>query len=148
MSKRFQMVGVRGSTQEKWPSEIFRFGYRKSANDKKVPDPVSSEVFVLQKLLVTPISDRSFCSRRLLRALPEFFRGWAEPPFSRDDADRKWLRLRSEVQELYSFSETVTKVYRNGNAASRFDDRQDAGHAVMFLDDARFLFHLRKGDRE
>ena len=52
------------------------------------------------------------------------------------------------MQELYSFSETVTKVYRNGDAASRFDDRQDAGHAVMFLDDARFLFHLRKDDRE
>ena len=37
------MVGVRGSTQEKWPSEIFRFGYRKAANDKMVPDPVGSE---------------------------------------------------------------------------------------------------------
>src|SRR6266404_2106165 len=46
MSKRVQMVDFRGSTQEKWPSEIFRFGYRKAANDKKVPDPVGSEVFV------------------------------------------------------------------------------------------------------
>ena len=45
MSKRFQMVGVRGSTQEKWPSEIFRFGYRKAANDKMVPDPVGSGSF-------------------------------------------------------------------------------------------------------
>jgi hypothetical protein len=44
MSKRFQMVGFRGSTQEKWRSEIFRFGYGKAANDKKVPDPVGSEV--------------------------------------------------------------------------------------------------------
>ena len=42
MSKRFQMVGVRGSTQEKSRSEIFRFGYRKAANDKMVPDPVGS----------------------------------------------------------------------------------------------------------
>ncbi len=50
------MVGVRGSTQEKWPSEIFRFGYRKAANDKKVPDPVGSEVFVIQSWLVRPIS--------------------------------------------------------------------------------------------
>src|SRR5882757_9994441 len=113
-----------------------------------VPDPVGSEVFVLQKLLVTPISERSFCTRSFLRALPEFFRGWAEPAFCPDDADRKWLRLRSEVQKFYSVSETVTKVYRNGNAAPRFDGRHATGHAVMFLDDARFLFHLRKSDRE
>jgi len=44
------MVGFRGSTQEKWPSEIFRFGYRKAASDKKVPDPVGSGFFVLQKV--------------------------------------------------------------------------------------------------
>src|SRR5712671_2824337 len=113
-----------------------------------VPDPVGSEVFVLQKLLVTPISERSFCTRSFLRALPEFFRSWAKFSFCRDDADRKWLRLRSEVEKFYSVSETVTKVYRNGDAAPRFDGRHDAGHAVMFLDDARFLFHLRKGDRE
>jgi len=36
------MVGFRGSTQEKSPSEIFRFGYKKAANDKMVPDPVGS----------------------------------------------------------------------------------------------------------
>jgi hypothetical protein len=41
------MVGFRGSTQEKLASEIFRFGYRKAVNDKKVPDPVGSAVFVL-----------------------------------------------------------------------------------------------------
>ena len=34
------------------PSEVSTFGYRKAANDKKVPDPVGSEVFVLQKRLV------------------------------------------------------------------------------------------------
>jgi len=34
------MVDFKGSTQEKRPSEIFRFGYRKAASDKKVPDPV------------------------------------------------------------------------------------------------------------
>src|SRR5947208_2847508 len=96
-------------------------------------------------------STRSRCRRVLHRnggSLPKFFRGWAESAFCCDDADRKWLRLRSEMQELYSVSETVTKVYRNGDAAPRFDGRHDAGHAVMFLDDARFLFHLRKGDRE
>jgi hypothetical protein len=49
MSKRFQMVGFRGSTQEKCVSEIFRFGYRKTANDKMVPDPVGSGIFVLQE---------------------------------------------------------------------------------------------------
>src|SRR6267142_2978539 len=92
--------------------------------------------------------DRSFRRSRSLRALPEVFRGWAESAFCRDDADRKWLRLRSEVRKFYSVSETVTKVYRNGDAGPRFDGRHDAGHAVMFLDDARFLFHLRKDDRE
>ena len=50
MSKRFQMIEFKGSTQEKQFSEIFRFGYRKAANDKMVPDPVGSGVFVLQKL--------------------------------------------------------------------------------------------------
>jgi hypothetical protein len=38
------MVGFKGSTQEKRPSEIFRFAYRKAANDKMVPDPVGSGV--------------------------------------------------------------------------------------------------------
>jgi len=51
MSKRFQMVGFRGSTQEKSRSEIFRFGYRKAANDKMVPDPVGSEDFCIAKIL-------------------------------------------------------------------------------------------------
>ncbi len=44
MSKRFGPLGFKGSTQEKWPSEIFRFGYRKAASDKKVPDPVGSGI--------------------------------------------------------------------------------------------------------
>ena len=43
--KRFQMVEFKGSTQEKWPSEIFRFGYRKAANDKMAPDPAGSANF-------------------------------------------------------------------------------------------------------
>jgi hypothetical protein len=55
MSKRFQIVGFRGSTQVNWSSEIFRFGYRKAANDKMVPDPVGSGRFVIQKLFVRPI---------------------------------------------------------------------------------------------
>jgi len=58
------------------------------------------------------------------------------------------VRLRSEVQELYSVSETVTKVWANRDASPRFDGRHNAGHAVMFLDHARFLFHLRKDDRK
>ena len=44
------MVGFRGSTQEKQRLEIFRFGYGKALNDKKVPDRVGSGVLVLQKL--------------------------------------------------------------------------------------------------
>src|SRR6476620_5964051 len=86
--------------------------------------------------------------RHVLRALPEFFRGRTEASFSRDDADRKWLRLRSQVQKLYSVSETVTKVWANRDASPRFDGRHNAGHAVMFLDHTRFLFHFRKNDRE
>jgi len=41
------MLGFRGSTQEKSASKIFRFGYGKAANDKKVPDPVGSGILVL-----------------------------------------------------------------------------------------------------
>jgi hypothetical protein len=43
------MVEFKGSTQEKRGPDFFRFGYRKAANDKMVPDPVGSGVFVLQK---------------------------------------------------------------------------------------------------
>jgi hypothetical protein len=52
MSKRFQMVGFRGSTQEKLAFEIFRFGYRKAADDKKVPDPVGSVTLFLFRFLL------------------------------------------------------------------------------------------------
>ena len=38
------MLRSKGSTQEKSPTKIFRFDYRKAANDNKVPDPVGSEV--------------------------------------------------------------------------------------------------------
>jgi hypothetical protein len=36
------MVGFKGSTQEKWIFEIFRFRLKKSPHDKKVPDRVGS----------------------------------------------------------------------------------------------------------
>jgi hypothetical protein len=42
------------ATQEKLASEIIRFGSRKAVDDKKVPDPLGSAVFVLQKLFVRP----------------------------------------------------------------------------------------------
>src|SRR5438093_483748 len=45
MSKRFQMLPFRGSTQGKSASKIFRFCYKKAANDPAVagvPDPVGS----------------------------------------------------------------------------------------------------------
>ena len=49
------------------------------------------------------------------------------------------------MQKLYSVSEAVTKdVYTNGDAGSRFDGRKNARVAVMFLDDARLLFHRRE----
>ena len=43
------MLPFRGSTQGKSASKIFRFCYKKAANDKKVPDRVGSGVSVLQK---------------------------------------------------------------------------------------------------
>ena len=45
------MAAFRGSTQQKSHSEIFRFDYSKALSDKKVPDPVGSEVSVLLKRL-------------------------------------------------------------------------------------------------
>ena len=42
MSKRVQIIGFKGSTQEKSCSEIFRSRYGKASNDKKVPDRVGS----------------------------------------------------------------------------------------------------------
>jgi hypothetical protein len=53
--------------------------------------------------------------------LPEFFRDWAESAFCPDDADRKWLRLRSEVQKFQAVPKTVAKVRGNSDAGSRFD---------------------------
>jgi len=41
------MLPFRGSTEEKRHFYFSRFGYGKAANDKMVPDPVGSEVFVL-----------------------------------------------------------------------------------------------------
>jgi hypothetical protein len=44
------MASFKGPSQEKWPSEIFRFGSGKAANDPAVagvPDPVGSEVSTL-----------------------------------------------------------------------------------------------------
>ena len=38
------MVEFKGSTQEKQRLEIFRFGYGKASNDKKVLDPAGSAV--------------------------------------------------------------------------------------------------------
>jgi hypothetical protein len=47
------MVWFKGSTQEESLLEIFRFGYRKVVNDKMVPDPVGSGVFVLHKQTIS-----------------------------------------------------------------------------------------------
>lgn len=53
------------------------------------------------------------------------------------------------MQKLYSVSETVTKnAYTNGDAGSRFDGRHNAGKTVVLLHYPRFLFQLRKDDRE
>jgi hypothetical protein len=65
MSKRSGPLDFKGSTQEKSASEIFRFGYRKAANDKKVPDRVGSGGFVIQKLFVRSIVRSKAFSRRI-----------------------------------------------------------------------------------
>ena len=53
------------------------------------------------------------------------------------------------MQKLYSVSETVTKnVYANGDPGSCFDGRNNARKTVVLLHHPRFLFHLRKDDRE
>ena len=70
MSKRSGPLDFKGSTQEKSASEIFRFGYRKAANDKKVPDRVGSGGFVIQKLFVRPIVRSKAFSRRIIESCP------------------------------------------------------------------------------
>jgi len=40
VSKRYQMLRFKGSTQAKSPCELFRFGCGKALKDKMVPDPV------------------------------------------------------------------------------------------------------------
>src|SRR6201982_1436950 len=53
------------------------------------------------------------------------------------------------MQKLYPVSETVTQnVYTNGDAGSRFDGRNNARKTIVLLHHPRFLFHLRKDDRE
>ena len=87
--------------------------------------------------------------RRFFGALPEFLRGGAESAFCPDDADRDWFRLRSDAQNLYSVSETVTKSVRtNGDPGSCFDGRNNARRTIVLLHHPRFLFHLRKDHRE
>jgi hypothetical protein len=51
------MVDFKGPSQEKRTSEIFRFGYGKASNDKRVPDPVGSEVCVLLLVLTNRRQD-------------------------------------------------------------------------------------------
>ena len=53
------------------------------------------------------------------------------------------------MQKLYSVSETATKrIHTDGDAGSRFDGRNNAGKTVVLFHYPRFLFHLRKDDRE
>jgi len=52
------------------------------------------------------------------------------------------------VQKFQAVPKTVTKVRGNGDAGSRFDGRHNGGKTVVLLHYPRFLFHLRKDDRE
>ncbi len=52
------------------------------------------------------------------------------------------------MQKFQAVPKTVTKVRGNGDAGSRFDGRHNGGKTVVLLHHPRFLFHLRKDDRE
>ena len=52
------------------------------------------------------------------------------------------------MQKFQAVPKTVTKVRGNGDAGSRFDGRHNGGKTVVLLHYPRFLFHLRKDDRE
>ena len=74
MSKKYQMVGFRGSTEEKFPSEISCFSYRKAVTEKRT-GPRGLRVFALQKtksdrLLLARFND-PHCSSRSLSSAAE-----------------------------------------------------------------------------
>ena len=50
--KRFQMVCFQGLDPGEMGFKIFRFGYEKAANDKKVPDRVGSGLIFLFRFLL------------------------------------------------------------------------------------------------
>ena len=53
------------------------------------------------------------------------------------------------MQKFYSVSKTVTQSVRtNGDPGSCFDGRNNARKTVVFLHHPRFLFQLRKDDRD
>jgi len=53
------------------------------------------------------------------------------------------------VQKLYSVSETATeRIHTDGDPGSRFDGRNNARKTVVLLHHPRFLFQLRKDDRD
>jgi hypothetical protein len=53
------------------------------------------------------------------------------------------------VQKFHPVSETVTKSVRtNGDPGSCFDGRNNARKTVVLLHHPRFLFQLRKDDRD
>ena len=56
--KKVRTPCLNGSTQEKSPSEIFRFGYGKASSDKKVPDPVGSALSSQIGLFASFVSER------------------------------------------------------------------------------------------
>jgi hypothetical protein len=70
MSKRFQMVGLRGSTWSKSRSDIFGFGYGKASTDKMVPDPVGSGPLFVGEMSVTRKIHEAFMTDLLEFSLP------------------------------------------------------------------------------
>ena len=52
------------------------------------------------------------------------------------------------MQKFQAVPKTLTKVCGNGDTGSRFDGRHNGRKTVMLLHHPRFLFRLRKDERE
>jgi hypothetical protein len=90
--------------------------------------PGHETVAFLPSMSLTPVAPfagankRLFFWSRFFGALGEFFRGWAESAFSREEAEGNWLWLGRESNEFHSPCETVAKrVYGDAYSHASLD---------------------------
>lgn len=77
---------------------------------------------------------------RLFLALPERFRGGTQCFFSRRKSNGNDFRIRRKRQYFYPVSENITEaVAGQPYSPATFYCGNEAGDAVVFLHDARFL---------